>query len=169
MTGQRGGLARRTIDALRRAVRGGGAGGGGEAVRAPSATDIELSADIAVTYEPMLDGDPDPGEVVWTWVPYEDDPSQGKDRPVVLFGRRREHAVGVALTSKERPDEAQVCVGRGPWDREGRTSYAKLDRIIDVDPAQVRREGAVLERERFDALVEALRAHHGIVVAPRRR
>ena len=39
-------------------------------------------------YTPELDGEPDPGEVVWTWVPYEDDPMQGKDRPVVIVGRR---------------------------------------------------------------------------------
>ena len=38
-------------------------------------------------YAPEIDGEPDPGEVVWGWVPYEDDPSQGKDRPVLLIGR----------------------------------------------------------------------------------
>ena len=36
-------------------------------------------------YAPEIDGEPDPGEVVWAWVPYEDDPSQGKDRPVLLL------------------------------------------------------------------------------------
>ena len=34
---------------------------------------------------PERDGEPDPGEVVWAWVPYEDDPSQGKDRPVLVL------------------------------------------------------------------------------------
>src|SRR5690606_40973249 len=38
-------------------------------------------------YSPDLDGAPDPGEVVWAWVPYEDDPNQGQDRPVLLIGR----------------------------------------------------------------------------------
>jgi len=55
--------------------------------------------DVQFEYTPHLDGDPDPGEVVWTWVPYEDDPSQGKDRPVlqrqhfddVVAGVRRIH------------------------------------------------------------------------------
>ena len=28
-------------------------------------------------YAPEADGQPDPGEVVWAWVPYEDDPTQG--------------------------------------------------------------------------------------------
>ena len=40
------------------------------------------------SYEPEADGQPDPGEVVWGWVPFEEDPSQGKDRPVLLIGRK---------------------------------------------------------------------------------
>ena len=126
----------------------------------PASVDSELDG-VTIEYTPCRDGDPDPGEVVWTWVPYEDDPSQGKDRPVVVFGRRGERLVGVALTSKHHDNEPQVEVGTGPWDREGRTSYAKLERILDLDPAQVRREGAILDRHRFDDLVAALgRVHH---------
>lgn len=112
---------------------------------------------VAVEYSPHVDGDPDPGEVVWTWVPWEEDPTQGKDRPVVIVGRRGPLLVGVPLTSKVHDNERQVCVGTGPWDAEGRQSYAKLDRVLDIDPAQVRREGAVLERGRFADLVAALR------------
>ncbi|MDO8389327.1 MAG: type II toxin-antitoxin system PemK/MazF family toxin [Actinomycetota bacterium] len=122
----------------------------------PAARDIE-DTQLKVEYSPSLDGDPDPGEVVWTWVPYEDDPSQGKDRPVVIIGRRGAFLVGVPLTSKRRDDEAQISVGTGPWDREGRPSYAKLERLLEVDPNQVRREGAVLPRKAFDAVVEGVR------------
>ncbi|MDP2290758.1 MAG: type II toxin-antitoxin system PemK/MazF family toxin [Actinomycetota bacterium] len=111
-------------------------------------------------YSPNLDGDPDPGEVVWTWVPYEDDPRQGKDRPVAVLGRRGSHLLAVALTSKSRADDSQVAVGTGQWDREGRPSYAKVERLLDIDPEQVRREGAVLPRARFDAVVAAVRQHH---------
>ena len=91
---------------------------------------------------------------MWTWVPYEDDPSQGKDRPVVIIGRHGKYLAGVPLTSKRHDNEMQVAVGTGPWDREGRTSYAKVERVLDVDPNQVRREGAVLQRKHFDAVVE---------------
>ncbi|MEO5723111.1 MAG: hypothetical protein ABIQ39_12615, partial [Ilumatobacteraceae bacterium] len=48
---------------------------------------------IDICYNPSLDGDADPGEVVWTWVNYEEDPTQGKDRPVVIIGRRGAHLV----------------------------------------------------------------------------
>ncbi len=107
---------------------------------------------LAIEYGPRADGSPDPGEIVWAWVPYEDDPRQGKDRPVLLIGRRGRKLVGVALTSK--PDARyRVEVGAGPWDREGRVSYAKVDRLIDLDPGQVRREGAVLDRRRFERVV----------------
>lgn len=112
---------------------------------------------MEVEYAPCLDGDPDPGEVVWTWVPYEDDPAQGKDRPVVIIGRRGSSLLGVPLTSKRKDNEAQVAVGRGPWDREGRPSYAKVERLLEVDPVQVRREGAVLDRAEFDEVVAGVR------------
>ncbi len=45
-----------------------------------------------VSYDPHADGRPDPGEVVWGWVPFEDDPKRGKDRPVLLIGARRRPA-----------------------------------------------------------------------------
>ncbi len=112
---------------------------------------------VVIEYSPNVDGDPDPGEVVWTWVPYEDDPSQGKDRPVVIIGRHSKYLAAVPLTSKRHDNELQVAVGAGPWDREGRTSYAKVERVLDVDPNQVRREGAVLPRKYFDAVVEGVR------------
>lgn len=126
----------------------------------PAATDIAAGG-VQVAYRPELDGEPDPGEVVWTWVPYEDDPRQGKDRPVLIVGHRDQHLVGVALTSKQHDHEPQTPVGAGSWDREGRPSYAKLERLLAVDPHQVRREGAILDRRRFDDVVAALERVHG--------
>jgi hypothetical protein len=119
---------------------------------------------VRVEYSPRIDGDPDPGEVVWTWVPFEEDPSQGKDRPVLIVGRRRDQLACVALTSKRHERAAQVELGVGPWDREGRVSYAKVDRLIDVAPGNVRREGAVLDKPRFDRVVVALRQAHGAII-----
>ena len=122
---------------------------------APPSRDIDLTG-FTVEYAPDLDGDADPGEVVWTWVPYEEDPSQGKDRPVLVVGRLGHRLVGVPLTSRENPREAQVPVGTGPWDRAGRQSFAKVERLLEIDAHQVRREGAVLGRGRFDAVVAAV-------------
>ncbi len=61
----------------------------------------------AFVYDPKLDGDADPGEIVWTWVPFEEDASQGKDRPAVVIARDGADVLIVPLSSKsqdERPD-----------------------------------------------------------------
>ncbi|HQZ36352.1 MAG TPA: type II toxin-antitoxin system PemK/MazF family toxin [Ilumatobacteraceae bacterium] len=123
------------------------------------ARDIDDTS-VVFEYSPEMDGDPDPGEVVWTWVPYEEDPSQGKDRPVVIVGRRASMLVGVPLTSKQHDNEAQVAVGTGSWDRQGRPSYAKLERLLTIDPKKVRREGAILSRSHFDDVVAGVKRQH---------
>lgn len=106
-----------------------------------------------VEYSPELDGDPDPGEVVWTWVPYEEDPNRGKDRPVVIIGRTGDDLAGVQLTSRKKRRRDHVPVGSGDWDPKRRPSYAKVDRLLRIDPDDVRREGAILARNRFDEVV----------------
>ena len=110
------------------------------------------------TYSPRPDGRPDPGEIVWTWVPYEEDPSQGKDRPVLLIGRDKRHLLGLALTSRDRnngrsADARYVDIGTGPWDPKRRPSEVRVDRILRIEPGAIRRNGAVLPRAAFDAVV----------------
>lgn len=116
-----------------------------------------------ISYTPVEDGEPDPGEVVWTWVPFEDDPTLGKDRPVVIIGRHGADLAAVALTSKGKERGDYVDVGTGEWDRRHRPSFAKVDRLLDVDPSQVRREGAILNRRQFDDVIEAVRRYHEVV------
>jgi len=117
---------------------------------------------LVTEYSPALDGDADPGEVVWTWVPYEEDHSRGKDRPVLVVGRDGEWLLGLMLTSRDHSrdaaDEARwgrrwLDIGSGPWDRQGRPSEVRLDRVIRLDPGAVRREGAIMPRASFDAVV----------------
>ena len=117
-----------------------------------------------MTYSPAPDGNPDPGEVVWTWVPFEDDHRQGKDRPVLLIGRDGRWLLGVMLTTKVRSDRdasprvlaSRVAVGTGAWDRQRRPSEARVDRIIRVNPRTIRREGATLDQERFAAVADGV-------------
>ncbi|QIM21183.1 type II toxin-antitoxin system PemK/MazF family toxin [Phycicoccus sp. HDW14] len=117
-------------------------------------------------YAPNPDGRPDPGEVVWTWVPYEEDHGQGKDRPVLVVGRDGRWLLALQLTSQDHDRDAGqeraagrlwVDVGSGAWDTRGRPSEVRVNRVIRVDPDRVRREGAVLPRDRFDAVAEAVR------------
>lgn len=115
-----------------------------------------------VVYAPHRDGDADPGEVVWAWIPYEEDHSQGKDRPAIVIGYDGPLLVLVPLTSKDQDGrEDTLGIGTGPWDPAGRPSWVKLDRLIGVAPDSVRREGAALDRARFDQVVARLTAIHG--------
>jgi hypothetical protein len=128
----------------------------------------DFRGDVETRYAPHPDGEPDPGEIVWAWVPYEEDHSQGKDRPVLLIGHDGPWLLGLQMTSKDHDrDEAQerragriwVDIGSGAWDRQGRPSEVRVTRILRIDPARIRREGAVLGRDRFDAVAEAVHRH----------
>ncbi|MEZ0367136.1 type II toxin-antitoxin system PemK/MazF family toxin [Mycobacterium sp. pUA109] len=113
-----------------------------------------------VVYAPDLDGRADPGEVVWTWVVYEEDPTRGKDRPVLVVGRDRHTLLGLMLSSQthHHDDPDWVGIGVGPWDYEGRPSWVRLDRVLDVPEEGIRREGAILDRALFDVVATRLRA-----------
>lgn len=116
-----------------------------------------------IEYSPNLDGDADPGEIVWTWVPYEDDPAQGKDRPVLVVGRDGHDVLALMLSSQgERNGQRNwLALGPGAWDRDSRPSYIRLDRVIEVDHDGIRREGAILDRSRFDQVAARLRQEYG--------
>ena len=83
-------------------------------------------------YSPRRDGDPDPGEVVWAWVPFQEDPSQGKDRPIVVIGRDADDAailVALMLSSKDHDgDHDGLPIRAGPCDGEPRPSLRRVDR-----------------------------------------
>ena len=113
-----------------------------------------------IFYAPNLDGRADPGEIVWTWVVYEDDPTRGKDRPVLVVGRDQRTLLGLMLSSQEHhaQDDARVGIGTGNWDYDGRPSWVRLDRVLDVPEDGIRREGAILDRDRFEVIATRLRA-----------
>ncbi|AVP69222.1 hypothetical protein A5N78_02060 [Prescottella equi] len=115
-----------------------------------------------IEYAPDLDGRADPGEIVWTWVTYEEDPGQGKDRPVLVVGRDGNTLLGLMLSSNsERDDEPNwLALGTGPWDADSRPSWVRLDRVLDVPEAGIRREGAVLDVDRFETVAARLRADY---------
>ncbi|CDO05765.1 type II toxin-antitoxin system PemK/MazF family toxin [Mycolicibacterium cosmeticum] len=113
-----------------------------------------------IIYSPDLDGQADPGEIVWTWVVYEDDPTRGKDRPVLVVGRDRNVLLGLMLSSQDyhADDKDWVAIGTGTWDYDGRPSWVRLDRVLDVPEDGIRREGAILDRDRFELVAARLRA-----------
>lgn len=155
-------LVGRVTGVVRRATPG--------TARRPRAAPAGAPAPPDVEYRPRADGRPDPGEIVWAWVPYDEGDGRGKDRPVLVIGRRGRGLLGLMLTSKDHDrdaaDEARhgrvwTDIGTGSWDPRGRPSEVRLDRLLELDPAAVRREGAALDRGRFDRVVAGARRVQG--------
>lgn len=120
-----------------------------------------------IVYTPIKDGLPDPGEIVWTWVPYEDDHSQGKDRPALIIARDGRWLLGLQVSSQDRDfsyEESQgrywMDIGPGPWDGKGRDSEVRLNRIIRLEPDKVRRIGAIVEPELFNNVARGVLKHY---------
>jgi hypothetical protein len=127
----------------------------------------DYTGPVKPVYAPDLDGKADPGEIVWAWVPYEEDHSQGKDRPVLVIGHDGRWLLALMLTSKDNvpggvgevheDDHGRyINVGSGDWDPQGRASEIRLDRVIRIEPGAVRREGAIMPMERFARVVESV-------------
>lgn len=116
-------------------------------------------------YSPKKDGNPDPGEVVWTWVPFEEDPSVGKDRPVLILCRVSAGYLGLPLTSQNHTQgggrgTAWLSIGSGSWDRQGRESFVRLDRVLLLPSHSIRREGGALAQERYEKVAQALKTFY---------
>lgn len=122
-----------------------------------------------VNYAPRRNNSPDPGEVVWAWVPFEEDHSRGKDRPVLVLCEHPETPdtfLALPLTSKDHDRDADqerragrfwMDIGSGSWDRSGRESEVRLNRVLALRDDAVRREGASVDRDVFTRIVDAAR------------
>ncbi|MEV8309286.1 type II toxin-antitoxin system PemK/MazF family toxin [Streptomyces flavidovirens] len=134
--------------------------------RGPAATteaDPRVIGPVRTSYAPDRDGDPDPGEIVWTWVPFEENDGRGKDRPVLVVAREAAGTLlAVRLSSKRHDrDREWAAIGCGPWDAERRESWVDLDRVLRVHENGMRREACALDRPRFDRVVQRLRVRYG--------
>ncbi|MFK4802524.1 type II toxin-antitoxin system PemK/MazF family toxin [Streptomyces sp. MPA0124] len=132
---------------------------------------------VRTEYSPAHDGDPDPGEIVWTWVPFEEADGRGKDRPVLVVAREDAGTVLAVQLSSKRHDGAAggaskplqwsrgshrwVPIGSGPWDRSGRDSWVDVDRVLRLHDAGMRREACALDRMRFNLVRQRLRERYG--------
>ncbi|MBB5749060.1 type II toxin-antitoxin system PemK/MazF family toxin [Micrococcus sp. TA1] len=119
-----------------------------------------------VEYDPAPGPEAGPGEIVWTWVPFEELDGRGMDRPVLVVGRNGDYLLVAQLTTRDRNngvrrDRDYIDIGTGPWDSRGRPSEVKLDRILQVSPRDVRREGGVLPRNAFETVARGLHDQNG--------
>jgi hypothetical protein len=128
----------------------------------------EHTGPVRSEYRPHDDDRPDPGEIVWAWVPFEEGDGRGKDRPVLVVGRDGDALLALMLSSQDHDrdaaDEARhgrhwVDIGSGAWDRQGRPSEVRVDRVLRIHPDDVRREGATLGRDRFEEVAAEVSRH----------
>ncbi|MFG2335621.1 type II toxin-antitoxin system PemK/MazF family toxin [Streptomyces yangpuensis] len=137
-----------------------GRGGAGATTEA----DPHTIGPVRTEYAPDPDGDPDPGEIVWTWVPFEENDGRGKDRPVLVVAREPggRTLLALQLSSKRHDrDREWVPIGTGPWDGAGRESWVDVDRVLRVHESGMRREACALDRGRFGLVVDRLRERYG--------
>ncbi|GAA5027227.1 type II toxin-antitoxin system PemK/MazF family toxin [Microbacterium fluvii] len=128
--------------------------------------DPSVAGGLRITYAPERDGDPDAGEVVWTWVPYEERDGRGKDRPVLVIGRQNADRVyAVRLTSKSHDgDRDYLPIGSGPWDSQGRPSWVDIEQLYSVHVDGMRREASALDLDAFTRVAAALHRRYGWAV-----
>lgn len=127
----------------------------------------DYDGEVCTPFAARTDDQAQPGEVVWAWVPYEEDHNKGKDRPVLVVGRDDPWLLALPMTSVDHDlDEDQersagrhwIDVGKGAWDRRRRPSEARVDRVVRVHPESVRRQGGSVSRTVYQAVIEAIAA-----------
>ncbi|MGW8483811.1 type II toxin-antitoxin system PemK/MazF family toxin [Microbacterium sp. NPDC055903] len=146
-----------SVDAAETSERG--QGHGTETMRiSPARID-----DLVLQYAPERDGAPDAGEIVWTWVPYEENDGRGKDRPVLVIGRQSGSRVyAVRMTSRAHEgDRDYLSIGTGAWDSQGRESWVDVEQLYSVHDDGLRREAAALDAARYDRVAGALAKRYG--------
>jgi hypothetical protein len=102
---------------------------------------------------------------VWAWIPYEEDPTQGKDRPALVLEVDGDDVVVLQLTSVDHDRDAEqeasagrfwMDIGSGAWDSRGRPSEVRLNRLIRLPRDSMRREGAILDPAIFQRVLAAV-------------
>ena len=118
---------------------------------------------LRIAYAPDHDGDPDAGEVIWTWVPYAENDGRGKDRPLLVIARQSADRVyAVRLTSKPHDgDRDFLALGTGDWDAQGRPSWIDIEQLYSVHRDGMRREASALDLNRFVRVADALHRRYG--------
>jgi len=134
-------------------------GGSGGSLRQHALPDV-APGDVRFAYRPRHpDGHPDPGEVVWAHVPFEDNPKVGKNRPVLIVGRTKDgNLVGVQLTSKtHHPGSIPI-----EWGDKNIASHIRPERFIQVDKSNYFKEGSYIKKPKFQDIVNTLTKRHGL-------
>ncbi|RNE49786.1 hypothetical protein C5L39_04575 [Corynebacterium alimapuense] len=115
-----------------------------------------------VYYAPDMDGQAEPGEVVWVWTPTDGAEKLPRERAMLVIGRDRHAVLGLLISPnpKHENDDAWLDIGAGEWDPAGRQCWVRLDRVLEVSELAVRRQGALFPQRRFDRIANRLRSRY---------
>ncbi|AZA11920.1 type II toxin-antitoxin system PemK/MazF family toxin [Corynebacterium gerontici] len=127
--------------------------------------EVHHSADRphSIVYAPDMDGQIDPGEVVWFWAPSDHGDQLLNERSLVVVARSADMISGL-LTSPNpdhERDEHWLDIGSGPWDASGRQSWVRIDKLVSVPQSHIRRQGVVMPQQRFERIANRLRQDFG--------
>jgi len=103
-------------------------------------------------------GHPEPREVWWAEVPFEDGPGS-KDRPCLVIRVNRTHATVAKITSKHHAERPGVLpLPRGTvGDRQGRASWLETDELREVPIADFRRKVGTVDVKTWGLARRAVR------------
>ena len=116
----------------------------------------------ATIYAPDMDGQADPGEVVWADIR----PNRGAEiqrRAVLIVGRNHHTLLTLLISSNEehRNHDNWAAIGPGAWDMNSSESWVRLDKILEIPEAQILRRGLHMPERRYDRIAQRLREGYG--------
>ncbi|AKK03754.1 type II toxin-antitoxin system PemK/MazF family toxin [Corynebacterium epidermidicanis] len=139
--------------------------GATDSERVEAACSVRSTADLVrnIYYAPDMDGHAEPGEIVWITLPAELSSSGNKDRALLVVGHGIQTILGLLISSNsEHSTEANWAeIGSGPWEESGAPAWLRLDKVVEVPELAIRREGAVMPRQRFEPIATRLRNEYG--------
>lgn len=111
----------------------------------------------SIFYAPDMDGQAEPGEVVWFNVPT----NEMKERSMLVVGRDRHNVLGLLISANEdhADDSDWLEIGSGEWKPTGEPCWVRMDKTIFIPETDVRRRGALFPARRFEHIAEHLRKH----------
>lgn len=108
-----------------------------------------------IYYAPDMDGNAEPGEVVWVTVPSH----PPRQRSMLVVGRERGEVLGLLISSEAEhaSDERWLGIGAGEWNASGKPCWVRLDKTMIVPESDLHRSGTIIPQRRFERVANRLR------------
>lgn len=123
----------------------------------PARMNVQPTGSLArnIYYAPDMDGNAEPGEVVWVTVPSR----PPTVRSLLVVGREQHEVLGLLISpGQEHAEDARwLGIGSGEWDASGAPCWVRLDKTLCVAETDVHRRGTIVPPLRFERVASRLR------------